>query len=358
VNASATSPGFEVNDAGFLTGANDISIYAFANWRRTKPGKVFRFAFAGNNVSYSENFDGVRKGLRYNLNLQGTFLNYWNADAHYSVAARALSDNLTRGGPLAEMPAFWNVSAGVGSDSRRRLSSYNGVAYSRNEIQGWGASWYSSIDFRPTQAMTVSIQPSYNASDSKVQYLQAQTDGAAGATFGRQYVFSEVKQHTLDLTTRLNITFRPNLSLQLYTQPFVATGDYHDLKELSRASSLDYVIYGRTSGSTLQCFDANDRSMACTTPSAISYYVADADGAGPRRSVRIGNGDFNSRSLNGNAVLRWEYRPGSTVFFVWSTNCSAGTSDPRFSATDDVRRLCQGPTDNIVAVKANYWVSF
>jgi hypothetical protein len=93
-------------------------------------------------------------------------------------------------------------------------------------------------------------------------------------------------------------------------------------------------------------------------PSQVSYYIADADAAGPRKSVRIGNRDFNSRSLNGNAVLRWEYRPGSTVFFVWSTNCSAGTNDPRFDATHNVRRLCQGPTDNIVAVKANYWVSF
>jgi len=74
--------------------------------------------------------------------------------------------------------------------------------------------------------------------------------------------------------------------------------------------------------------------------------------------VRIGNRDFNSRSLNGNAVLRWEYRPGSTMFFVWSTTCAAGASDPRFSAGDDVRRLCQGPSDNIFAIKANYWLSF
>lgn len=77
-----------------------------------------------------------------------------------------------------------------------------------------------------------------------------------------------------------------------------------------------------------------------------------------RKSVRIANPDFNSRSLNGNAVLRWEYRPGSAMFFVWSTACSLGSNEPRFSARDDVRHLCGGPTDNIFAVKANYWVSF
>ncbi|HEY9225941.1 MAG TPA: DUF5916 domain-containing protein, partial [Gemmatimonadaceae bacterium] len=358
VNASATSPGFEVNDAGFQTNADVVNLFAFANRRWTKPGRVFRFAFVGNNISYSRNFDGARTGLRYNANLNGTLLNYWYGDAHFTTAARSLSDNLTRGGPLAYMPSFWNVSGGIGSDSRRRFSVYGGGSYSSNEIDGWGGALFSSIDYRPTTAVTLSLQPGYNGSNSMLQYVQAETDANASATFGRQYVFSEVKQYSLDLTTRLNITFRPTLSLQIYAQPFVATGDYHGFKELARPSSLDYTVYGQSSGSTLHCFDGRSASISCASGPSVAYYLADADGAGPRRSTRIDNPDFSSRSLNGNAVLRWEYRPGSTVFLVWSTNCSSGTSDPRFSAGNDIRRLCQGPTDNIVAVKANYWVSF
>jgi hypothetical protein len=358
MSAAATSPGFEVNDAGFQTSADDLELFAFINRRWTKPSRLFRFAFIGNNIDYTETFDRVKTGLRYNANSSVTFLNNWNADAHYTRAARVLSDNLTRGGPLALVPGFWNVSGGFGTDSRRLISSYNGVAYSRNDVDGWGATWFSSIDIRPTKATTVSIQPSYSASDSKVQYVQSQTDPAASATYGKQYVFSEVVQYALDVTTRLNVTFRPNLSLQIWTQPFIATGDYHELKELARAGSLDYVMYGRTPGSTLECRDAKDQVVSCQLRSGIATYVADPDGAGPRRSVRVGNQDFNSRSLNGNAVLRWEYRPGSTMFFVWSTSCSTGTSDPRFNAGSDMRRLCQGPTDNILAVKANYWLSF
>jgi hypothetical protein len=270
VNASATSPGFEVNDAGFQTSADDIGLFGFVNWRSTKPGRIFRFAFTGNNLSYTRTFDGVNNGLQYNANVNGTFVTYWNADAHFTKAWRVLSDNLTRGGPLASMPGFWNVSGGVGSDSRRRFSTYNGGFYSRNDIQGWGAGWFSSIDFRPSTATTISVQPGYNASNSKVQYVQVQTDAAATKTFGRQYVFSEVLQHSLDLTTRLNITFRPDLSLQLYTQPFMATGDYHELKELARSSSLDYVVYGQTPGSTLQCFNSAQQSVACNSTSRIS----------------------------------------------------------------------------------------
>ena len=357
VTVSATSPGFEVNDAGFQTSADDITLYGFINRRWTKPTRLYRFAFIGNNLTYSENFDHVKTAVRYNANASMTFINNWNGDAHYSWQGRALSDDHTRGGPLALQPSSWNVSGGVGSDSRRRFSAYNGFAYAKNDLDGWGMHWFSSIEFRPARAMSISVSPGYGASDSRLQYVQAQADTAATATFGRQYVFSELKQHSLDLTTRVNVTFKPNLSLQIYAQPFVAAGDYHDLKELTRAGSIDYVFYGRSGGSTLECLDASGRSTSCGA-AGVSTYVVDPDGTGPRRSVRVGNNDFSSRSLNGNAVLRWEYRPGSTMFFVWSTNCSADTSDPRFSAGGDMRHLCQGPTDNIFAVKANYWVSF
>ncbi|MGH9886329.1 MAG: DUF5916 domain-containing protein, partial [bacterium] len=139
VTAQATSPGFEVNDAGFQTSADDIGLFAFINKRWTKPSKLFRFAFIGNNVSYTTNFEMMKPGLRYNANTNATFHNNWNADAHFSLVARSPSDNLTRGGPLADTPGFWNVSGGVGSDSRRPVSSYNGVSYSRNDIAGWGA---------------------------------------------------------------------------------------------------------------------------------------------------------------------------------------------------------------------------
>ena len=145
------------------------------------------------------------------------------------------------------------------SDTRRRFSTYNGGSYSRNEIDGWGAGWFASIDFRPTTATTISMQPIYSASNSKLQYVQSQTDAAATKTFGRQYVFSEVKQHSLDLTTRLNVTFRPNLSLQLYTQPFMATADYHGLKELARASS--HRLRGVSAGRAVRRSSASTRKQ-------------------------------------------------------------------------------------------------
>src|SRR6185295_17503212 len=97
----------------FQTSADDIDFYAFANRRWTKPGKLTRFFFIGNNIAINENFGFVLTGTRYNLNTSATFLNYWEADAHFTYGWRTLSDNLTRGGPLAYLPSQWNVSGGL-----------------------------------------------------------------------------------------------------------------------------------------------------------------------------------------------------------------------------------------------------
>lgn len=355
--ADAISPGFELNDAGFLTSADRGRLYAFANRRWTRPGKVFRSAFAGNNAGVDLDFGGARTSTWYNLNLNGQFLNYWGVSASYGINFRSLSDRLTRGGPRASSPQSWFVSGGVWSDFRKRIVLNLWNSYSRDELGGsgfWGGGY---VTLRPSAAVSVALGPSYSASNSILQYVQAQRDTTAAATYDRQYVFAQIRQKSLDLTTRLNVTFSPTLTLQLYTQPFVATGDYYRFKELARPRSLDYIVYGETPGSTLRCYDATDIAISCSGAGAPAYYVANPDTTAGRQDVLIGNPDFSSRSLRGNAVLRWEYRPGSTLFFVWTTSCSAFSADPRFSAGDDVQHLCQGPSANVFAVKMNYWLS-
>jgi len=152
----------------------------------------------------------------------------------------------------------------------------------------------------------------YYTERSTRQYLRTRTDALATATFGRQYVFADIEQRNLDATARVNVTLSPTLSLQLHAQPFVFAADYGRFKELARPRTDDYLGYGETSGSTL-----------VDSTATAGVYVVDPDGAGPRAGNRLPNPDFEARSLRGNAVLRWEYQPGSTVFLVWTNSCQA-----------------------------------
>ncbi len=354
----ATAPGFEVNDAGFQNRADRIGASGFVNRRWTRPGKVFRSAFIGNNAGFEQNFGGVLTTLRYNLNLNAQLLNYWSGGLSAGLWARTQSDGLTRGGPLAQTPSGWWMAFGIESDSRRRVRGSAWPNFWGDELGGWGWGLWSSVDLRPTAAFQVSLQPQYQKSDSRQQYLQSNADPAATETFGRQYIFARIRQESIDLTTRVNLTVSPTLSLQLFTQPFVAVGDYSQLKMLARSRSLDYVVYGETPGSTLQCLDAAGVPIPCGGPAAPAAYLANPNPAGGAATVRIPNRDFGTRSFRGNLVLRYEYRPGSTLFLVWTRSCSTFSPNPAFSAVEDLRHLCQGPSDNVFGIKTNFWLSF
>jgi hypothetical protein len=349
VSAATTSPGFEINDLGYQTRADRVGTSASVTRLWTRPGRLFLRAdlSVGGGARWNYDGDRVSSGIMADGSVQ--LLNRWTVMGSFSAGARAVSDDLTRGGPLGVSPAEWAGGLRVYSDPRRRTSLQGGGNASRNELGGWDLWGFTTVAWRPASMLSVELSPETWASLNRQQYLQASADPADTATFGGRYVFAEVLQHGAGLSTRLNVTFSPTLSLQFYAQPFVATGNYRRFKELRAPRTTDYLVYGEAPGSTVRdSLDARGRLVG---------HAVDPDGAGPRQSSWLYNPDFSYRSLRGNAVLRWEYRPGSTLFLVWTTACSAYGSSPRFDAVGDMRNLCQGRSDNVLAVKLNYWLS-
>ncbi len=347
--SSATSPGFEINDLGYQTRADRMAASAGLGRRWMRPGRTFLNvmldAYAGGTWNHAGDLlGGYLQGSAY---LQ--FRNFWSVEAFAEAIPRTASDVLTRGGPLGITPSGVDGGVRISSDPRRRTTFYGDGNLMGNALGGWSAWGFVTASVKPTPTVSIEMSPEVGAGLTPQQFVTSRADPTATAMYGGRYIFAEVLQHSVGLTTRLNLTLSPVLSLQLYAQPYVATGSYRDFKELTAPRTTDYLVYGRTPGSTLQRTTNPDGSVAA--------YTLDPDGAGPRAAVTIGNPDFSYRSLRGNAVLRWEYRPGSTLFFVWTTACSSNSSSPAFDAAGDFRRLCQGRSDNVFAVKANYWLS-
>jgi hypothetical protein len=350
-SAGATSPGFELNDMGFQTSADDVNLSGSLNRRWTRPGRVFRQANLSASGGAVWNFGGDIGSRRLGVFGFGQFLNYWAVNGNLNVNFRALSDNLTRGGPLAVTPAQVNGFLGVGTDFRKRWQVFVGSYGARSEIGGWGYGTFVDFSLRPSTVVSLSLFPGYSASHSIQQYVQTTTDPTADATFGRRYVFADLRQRSLDVGLRLSVTVSPTLSFQLYAQGLSAVGDYFRYKELRAPRTTDFLVYGEEPGSTFE-------ALAYNPDSTVSVYAADPDGPGPRPTDFVPNLDFAFRSLRSNAVVRWEYRPGSTLFLVWTTSCFAYEPNPRFSIGDDFRHLCGGPDEHVFAIKANYWLSF
>lgn len=175
-------------------------------------------------------------------------------------------------------------------------------------------------------------------------YIGSYDEPTATATYGRQYLFATLEYKSVAANIRLNWTFTPTLSLQLYLQPLISSGAYSQFKELSRPKSDDYLVYGRN-GSTILYNATTDQ------------YVVDADGAGMSSPKSFDNPDFNFKSLRGNAVLRWEYLPGSVFYFVWTQNRNDIDNSGELRINRSLDRLMSAKADNIFLMKLSYYLN-
>jgi hypothetical protein len=339
------SPSFDVNDVGFQYRSDIINMHAGGGYSWSDPGEVFRYAETGGAVFQSYDYDGnvVWRGIYQFGTLQ--FLNYYTINWNVAYNPQTINTVRTRGGPLTLNPDGYQASLDVSSDSRKSLEAdVNGFTYQ----SGWQKDWQANatVTWRPLTNVSLSIGPSYDHDHEAAQWVTSADDPTAAATFARRYIFADLDQQTLSANIRLNWTFSPKLSLQLFLQPLISSGDYTQYKELTRSRSFDFRVYG-TGSSTLAETKSTDGSVS---------YSADPDGNGPAPPIAFDNPDFNTKSLRGNAVLRWEYLPGSVIYFVWTQSRYNETNyDGNFQFNNSVDRLFKTQADNIFLVKFSYW---
>lgn len=354
-NVGAISPGFDPNDVGFQYGASDIiNMQVLPGYQWTKPGQVFRYAlvlggwFRNYDFGGNKNWDG---GL---LEFQGQMRNFWMIDVMYAYNPNTMSKNLTRGGPLAVVPSGWQVNLGINTDSRRPVVfELFGTMYRRPRA---GDEWSGQLAARwkPMSNLSLSVGPTLELSRSEIQWVRRVDDPLMTATHGARYVFGRIDQKVLGSEVRIDWTFTPRLTLQAYVQPYLAVGHYDRFKELARGSSFAYNMYGAGGwGDDAGGGGAVGSTIAFDPASAV--YTVDPDGAaGAAAPFSFDNPDFNYKSLRGTVVLRWEYRPGSLLYFVWTQNRADFANPGDLRLGRDLGDLFSAPGDNIFLLKVSY----
>lgn len=334
------SPGFDPNDMGFQYSGSDkinFSILPARQW--AKPGKVFRYLLLAPGVFQNYDFQGNKTWEGALGMAQGQLWNFWQFNFMAAVNPRTISNTLTRGGPLALVPWGYQFDLSLETDSRKSVVLEEAGTIYRRPESGTEWSLQLSVRWKPRSNISVSVGPLIGRETTRYQWVTRVPDPLMTSTYGTRYVFAHLDQKTVAAEIRLDLTFTPRLTLQGYLQPFVAVGSYNGFKELARPKSLDYNLYGRN-GSTVERVEGD--------------YLVDPDGAGPAEPFTIGNPDFNYKSLRGTVVLRWEYRPGSLLYFVWTQNRADFAHPGELKLGRDLGDLFTAPGDNIFLVKFSY----
>lgn len=344
VNVAAISPGFESNDLGFQPRADTISANASFSLGHFDTDRVTREREVGFNKSYGWNFGGEQQVDGWEVSGSATFLNYWEVQGSVGGSRRTLDDHLTRGGPLAAAPATLGGNFEFESDDRKAVTLSGEWEYRRDDADGWANELGIELKVKFGERFELSTEPTVARGRDVAQHIDAFEDPFATDTFGARYVFGEIDQTEVSMTTRLNVTFSPKLTLQLYVEPFIASGSYSRFKEFARPRTFDFFEYGVDRGTI--AYDESERE-----------YEVDPDGAGPAKPFRFDNEDFNEKSLIAKAVLRWEWRLGSTLYVVWTQQREHETDIGEFDLGSDANALFGADADNIFLIKMSYWFS-
>ncbi len=337
-NVEYESPAFETNDMGRLTTADGPYVGGEVQYRETVPGSWYRDYSLVLRHERRWNYD---RDLREGMASASAFLrwpNFWETEGQFTYRLPALDDRLTRGGPLMQAPGGWVVSVEAeNSDSARTRTDF-AARYGRDDDDGLEFAVDAAVAIQPGSQWQLTAGPRYERIVETQQFVSALAGGSA-STFGGRYVFAHLDRSTYATEFRVNYTFQPDLTLDFYAEPFAASGRYDGIGELAAARSRALRVYGRDGGTTT------------TTLPDGSLEVRDGDA-----TFVIRPRDFNVVSFRSNLVLRWEWRAGSTLYFVWQQNRAAEELASTRATIGDMFNSLRSSGDNFLAVKASFWI--
>ncbi len=311
-NFGHISPNFRNIDLGFLTTRVDKSDYdGTLILRQPDPFGIFRsLQFTINpGVGWSQHVTYERFVL---TSVNAQFRNFWRINLNWRRSFRAFDDLDTRGGPPIVDPADTSLNLSVSSDSRKTWQVTFGANGVRDEEGGWDASVNPELRLQASARLQMSLATTYRAAQNVAQWITNTDVNGDGRT---DHVYGRLKRNVLDVTARATYGFSRDTTLELFLQPFVASGDYSDIRRLARPSSFDF------------------------EPAALPF-----------------NPDFNRKSLRGNIVMRWEYVRGSTLFFVWNISTLDLVRPGIFTPLRDLGAGFGADGTHVFMVKMTYWL--
>jgi hypothetical protein len=335
------SPGFEINDAGFMQRADEVNQFSWVGWASRNPFSIFRRVGINGNQWLNWDFGGNPTVQQVNTNFNMNFVNQWAMGAGVTYSFESLSNTMLRGGPSALKPRQSFANVWVNSDQRRRVyTSFGGsVGVAAEDSYDYREAWMD-LSWLPQNALRITLSPFYSTEKNELQYVDELAYGA-----DPRYLFGSLDQETFGLTARIDFTVTPNLTVQYYGAPFVSAGSYNEFKRITSPRADAYRDRFHTFGPTEIRHNAASDSL-----------LVDENGDG---AVDYGfpNPDFDFRDFNSNLVVRWEFQPGSTVYVVWQQARSETVPHGTFSVHNDLGGLFDVHPHNVFLIKVNKWFS-
>ena len=336
--ATWLSPGLELNDLGYMNTADEINQVNVVSYLINQPVSIFRTY----NISLEQfntwNFNGSYLGSGAHLSFTAEFKNQWGFAANLIYHSKSLDTKILRGGYDMIMPYAITSFGSLNTDQAKKITASLAYSYEyKGNNSGINYQIGPGITYRPINNLKLGVTANYIGNNDRLQFVTTNY-----SVPGNRYILGTIDQKTLGLTFRIDLNLTPEFSIQYYGSPFVSRGSYSQLKYITDPKAKLY----------------SDRFELYQDPvlSGESYQLYDYTN-GPRIDYSIDNPDFNFHEFRSNLVAKWEYRLGSFIYLVWSSERSGNTNASHASVGDSYKQLRSIFPNNIFLIKLNYWFS-
>ncbi len=333
------SPGLELNDIGYMRQADIIFQVLWLGYRFYEPFFIFRNAGINFNQWSEWDFGGNKLGPGGNMNSHFQLKNYWRVSFGINYNGEGQSNSMLRGGEGFIVPGSWSSWGSINTNGQKKLQFRVNFNRGRSRVKSYrkNDSYRFRVSYCPIKSLKLSLEPRISTNDSELQYVTQEDYND-----GTKYVFGSIARKTISVSFRMNYNITPELSIQYWGQPFVASGEYKDFKYITDSKAEHYI-------DRFQLY--NDNQITYNTTDEV--YVIDENNDGTE-DYQFDKPDFNVKEFLSNLVVRWEYRPGSTFYLVWSQNRQTSVTDGNFDFNRDMGRLFDAHPHDIFLLKFSY----
>jgi len=332
------SPGLDLNDVGYLQMADIIRQKNMLSYFINKPVSIFRTYTIGAEQGNNWDFGGQFLASDVTLNLSADFKNKWGIVNNLKYKTETLDNHILRGGFAMLVPANWMETFTLKNDQSKKVNMNLSTIVSASADNAYHYNEYTAgMSVRPVNNLLFSMIADYSYKVDKLQYVDTQDYNG-----NKRYILGQINQETLGLTFRIDYNITPEISFQYYGSPFATRGQYKDYKVITNARDDNFnnrfrLIQNMTlvNGDTWQVDENGD-------------HIVDYSFKKP---------DFNFNQFRSNLVFRWEYKPGSQIFAVWSNERTDWLNPGNEPLGTAANRLAHTSPNNIFLIKFNYWFS-
>ena len=323
-----------------MRSADEINHFTWAGYNIRNPFSIFRSYAINYNHWLNWDFGGNFLSAAMNMNTHARFRNNYRMGGGVTREWDYTSNTKLRGGPASRWPGNWAYQVYGFSDSRPKLQVGGGTYTRKAEDEDFRQIW-AELTYRPTNALRLSVRPTYRSNQAEMQYVDTLSFDEDD-----RYLFASIDQKTASLTFRLDLCLSPNLTIQYYGSPFVSSGRYSQLKRITEPMAPAYRDRFELFAATQLGYLADD-----------ALYQIDEDDDG-ETDYELDDPDFDLREFNSTLVARWEYRPGSMLYVVWSqARLDEVLRSGDFAFRDGMNDLLETRPHNVFLIKFSKWFS-